>query len=144
MINESQPVKNEEENEFKLKENQERFFSAKRDHIQKCLEHEDSDSLAKTATFLLNQLEDARKANERLKARIKKINEQHQKEIDEIQEKLKKYKLRAFDFTGVMVSIYRLVDRHAGEEIRQILEKNDKTQKQGQIRALTEQLKKLA
>lgn len=93
---------------------------------------------------MLNQLEDAQKANERLKARIEKINEQHQKEIDEIQEKLKKHKHRDYDFTGVMISIYRLVDRHAGEEIRQILEKNDKTQKQGQIRALTEQLKKLA
>ncbi|WP_304247701.1 glutamate-cysteine ligase family protein [Fibrobacter succinogenes] len=68
MINESQPVKTEEENEFKLKENQERFFSAKRDHIQKCLEHEDSESLAKTAIFLLNQLESAQKANESLKS----------------------------------------------------------------------------
>jgi hypothetical protein len=29
MINESQPVKTEEENEFKLKENQERFFLQK-------------------------------------------------------------------------------------------------------------------
>jgi hypothetical protein len=29
MINESQPVKTEEENEFKLKENQERFFRQK-------------------------------------------------------------------------------------------------------------------
>lgn len=33
MINESQPVKTEESNEFKLKENQERFFfSKKRPH----------------------------------------------------------------------------------------------------------------
>jgi hypothetical protein len=30
MINESQPVKTEEENEFKLKENQERFFFGKK------------------------------------------------------------------------------------------------------------------
>lgn len=92
----------------------------------------------------MNQLEDSQKANESLKTRIEKINEQHQKEIDEIQKKLKKHKHRDYDFTGVMISIYRLVDRHAGEEIRQILEKNDKTQKQGQIRALTEQLKRLA
>ena len=114
MINESQPVKNEEETEYTLKENQERFFSQKRLHIERCKQSNDSVALASTATFLLNQLEDAQKANERLKARIEKTNEQHQKEIDEIQEKLKKYKHRAFDFTGVMVSIYRLVDRHAG------------------------------
>lgn len=30
MINESQPVKTEEENEFKLKENQEQFFFGKK------------------------------------------------------------------------------------------------------------------
>ena len=134
----------EQETDYTLKENQERFFSAKRKHIENCKANGDAEALAKTATFLLDQFENAQKANESLKARIKKINEQHQKEIDEIQKKLKKHKHRDYDFTGVMISIYRLVDRHAGEEIRQILEKNDKTQKLGQIRALTEQLKKLA
>lgn len=134
----------EQETDYTLKENQERFFSAKRKHIENCKANGDAEALTKTATFLMNQLEDAQKANESLKARIKKNNEQHQKEIDEIQEMLKKHKLRDHDFTGVLISIYRLVDRHAGEQIRQILEKNDKTQKQGQIRALTEQLKKLA
>ena len=95
MINESQPVKTEEENEFKLKENQERFFSAKRDHIQKCLEHEDSENLAKTATFLLNQLESAQKANESLKEKIKYIKEQHEVEIQKLYGELSYFKQKA-------------------------------------------------
>ena len=123
MINESQPVKNEEENEFKLKENQERFFSAKRDHIQKCQEHEDFESLAKTATFLLNQCEDAQKANESLKGKIKYIQEQHQVEIQKLMTELNYFKKKAFSFTGALTSIYRMVDKHAGEKIRETLAK---------------------
>lgn len=142
MINESQPVKNEEENEFKLKENQERFFSAKRDHIQKCQEHEDFESLAKTATFLLNQCEDAQKANESLKGKIKYIQEQHEVEIQKLMTELNYFKKKAYSFTGALTSIYRMVDKHAGEEIREALAKNDETYRQSQIKLLTEQLNK--
>lgn len=140
MINESQPVKTEEENEFKLKENQERFFSAKRDHIQKCQEHEDFESLAKTATFLLNQCEDAQKANESLKEKIKYIKEQHEVEIQKLYGELIYFKKKAFSFTGALTSIYRMVDKHAGEEIREALAKNDETYRLSQIKLLTEQL----
>lgn len=140
MINESQPVKTEEENEFKLKENQERFFSVKREHIQKCLEHEDSESLAKTATFLLNQCEDAQKANESLKDKIKHIKEQHEVEIQKLYGKLNYFKQKTYSFTGALISIYRMVDKHAGEEIRETLAKNDETYRQSQIKLLTEQL----
>ena len=140
MINESQPVKTEEENEFKLKENQERFFSAKRGHIQRCLEHEDFESLAKTATFLLNQCEDAQKANESLKEKIKYIQEQHEVKIQELYGELSYFRKRAFSFIGALTSIYRMVDKHAGEEIREILANNDETYRQSQIKLLTEQL----
>lgn len=142
MINESQPVKTEEENEFKLKENQERFFLAKRSHIQRCLEHEDSESLAKTATFLLNQCEDAQKANESLKEKIKYIKEQHEVEIQKLYGELSYFKKKACSFTGALTSIYRMVDKHAGEEIREILANNDETYRQSQIRLLNEQLNK--
>jgi hypothetical protein len=142
MINESQPVKTEEENEFKLKENQERFFSAKRGHIQRCLEHEDSESLAKTATFLLNQCEDTQKANESLKEKIKYIKEQHEVEIQKLYGELSYFKKKALSFTGALTSIYRMVDKHAGEEIREILANNDETYRQSQIRLLTEKLNK--
>jgi len=140
MINESQPIKTEEENEFKLQENQERFFSAKRGHIQRCLEHEDSESLAKTATFLLNQYEDALKANESLKEKIKYIQEQHEVEIQKLYGELSYFKKKAYSFTGALTSIYRMVDKHAGEEIRKILANNDETHRQSQIKLLTEQL----
>jgi hypothetical protein len=142
MINESQPVKTEEENEFKLKENQERFFRQKRGHIQRCLEHEDSESLAKTATFLLNQCEDAQKANESLKEKIKYIQEQHEVEIQKLDGEINYFKKRAFSFIGALTSIYRMVDKHAGEEIRETLANNDETYRQSQIKLLTEQLNK--
>lgn len=128
------------ETEFKLKENQERFFSAKRDHIQKCLEHEDSESLAKTATFLLNQLESSQKANESLKDKIKHVNEQHEVEIQKLYGELSYFKKKTNSFTGALISIYTMVDKHAGEEIRETLAKNDETYRQSQIKLLTEQL----
>ena len=140
MIDETQPVKTEEENEFKLKENQEQFFSAKRGHIQRCLEHEDSESLAKTAIFFLNQCEDAQKANESLKEKIKYINEQHEAKIQELNGKISYFRKKAFSFIGALTSIYRMVDKHAGEEIRETLAKNDETYRQSQIKLLTEQL----
>lgn len=140
MINESQPVKTEEENEFKLKENQERFFSAKRTYIQRCLEHEDSESLAKTATFLLNQLETDLKKNESLKDKIKHIKEQHEVEIQKLYGELNYFKQKTYSFTGALISVYRMVDKHAGEEIRKTLANNDETYKQSQIKLLTEQL----
>lgn len=44
---------------------------------------------------------------------------------------------------GAMVACYRAIDRHFGNEIRAQLEKNDRTQKEGQMRALMEQMQKL-
>ena len=142
MINDLQPVKTEEENEFKLKENQECFFSAKRKHIENCRANGDAEALAKTATFLLNQLENAQKANESLKDKIKYIQEQHEVEIQKLYGELSYFKKKAFDFTGALTSIYRMVDKHAGEEIRETLAKNDETYRQSQIKLLTEQLNK--
>lgn len=44
---------------------------------------------------------------------------------------------------GAMVACYRAIDRHFGNEIRAQLEKNDRTQKEGQVRALMEQMQRL-
>jgi hypothetical protein len=44
---------------------------------------------------------------------------------------------------GALVACYRAIDRHFGDEIRAQLEKNDRTQKEGKMRALMEQMKKL-
>jgi hypothetical protein len=91
---------------------------------------------------LLNQLEDSLKANESLKEKIKYIQEQHEAKIQELYGELSYFKKKAYSFTGVLTSIYRMVDKHAGEEIREILANNDETYRQSQIRLLTEQLNK--
>lgn len=44
---------------------------------------------------------------------------------------------------GAMVACYRAIDRNFGNEIRAQLEKNDRTQKEGQMRALMEQMQRL-
>jgi hypothetical protein len=44
---------------------------------------------------------------------------------------------------GAMVACYRAIDRHFGNEIRAHLEKNNRTQKEGQMRALMEQMQRL-
>lgn len=140
MIDETQQTTGETETEFTLKENQEQFFEAKKGHIERCRQNGDSEALAKTATFLLNNLETAIKKNESLKEKIKYINEQHQVEIQKLYGKLNYFKNRAFSFIGALTSIYRMVDKHAGEEIRQALANNDETYRQSQIKLLTEQL----
>jgi hypothetical protein len=96
--------------------------------------------LAKTATFLLNQCKDAQKANESLKEKIKYIKEQHEAEIQKLYGELSYFKQKTYSFTGALTSIYRMVDKHAGEEIRETLAKNDETYRQSQIKLLTEQL----
>ena len=44
---------------------------------------------------------------------------------------------------GAMISAYRAIDRHFGDEIRAHLEKNDRTQKEGQMRTLMEKMQRL-
>ena len=76
---------------------------------------------------------------EECKRKIENINEcnnAHAKKYDANCQKLGK----AF---GAMVACYRAIDRHFGNEIRAHLEKNDRTQKEGQMRALMEQMQKL-
>ena len=43
-----------------------------------------------------------------------------------------------------MVACYRAIDRHFGNEIRANLEKNDRTQKEGQMRKLMEEMQRLS
>lgn len=143
MIDETQQTTTDEtKTEFTLKENQQQFFEAKKGHIERCRQNGDSEALAKTATFLLNQCEDAQKANESLKEKIKHIKEQHEVEIQNLYGELGYFKKKANCFTGALTSIYRMVDKHAGEEIRKILANNDETYRQSKIKLLTEQLNK--
>lgn len=141
MIDETQQTTTDEiETEFTLKENQQQFFEGKKVHIERCRQNGDSEALAKTAIFLTNQLEDAQKANESLKEKIKYTKEQHEFEIQKLYRELSYFKNKAFSFIGALTSIYRMVDKHAGDEIRASLAKNDETYRQSQIKILTEQL----
>ena len=76
---------------------------------------------------------------EECKRKIEKINESnnaHAKKYDANCRKLVKA-------MGAMVACYRAIDRNFGDEIRAQLEKNDRNQKEGQMKALMEQMQKL-
>ena len=76
---------------------------------------------------------------EECKRKIENINESNNaraKKYDDNCRKLGKA-------MGAMVACYRAIDRNFGDEIRANLEKNDRTQKEGQMRALMEQMQKL-
>ena len=80
-----------------------------------------------------NRLEEE---SERKIEKINECNNAHAKKYDANCRKLGKA-------MGVMVACYRAIDRHFGDEIRAQLEKNARTQKEGQMRALMEQMQNL-
>lgn len=76
---------------------------------------------------------------EECKRKIENINESNNaraKKYDDMSRKLGKA-------MGAMLSAYRAIDRHFGDEIRAHIDKNDRTQKEGQMRALMEQMQRL-
>ena len=76
---------------------------------------------------------------EECKRKIENINESNNaraKKYDDNCRKLGKA-------MGAMVACYRAIDRNFGNEIRAQLEKNDRTQKEGQMRALMEQMQRI-
>ena len=119
--------------ELKLTEAQQRFFDEKKERV--CNLPEDATDrekeLAKIALFMANYAENLQKALNRVKAERTAAMERHQ---------------HRSDFSkawGAMVACYRAIDRHFGNEIRAQLEKNDRTQKEGQMRALMEKMQQL-
>ena len=119
--------------EWKLTEAQQRFFDEKKGRVSNLPEDatEREKEFAKIALFMANYAENLQGALNRLKIERTAAVERHQ---------------HRSDFSkawGAMVSCYRAIDRHFGNEIRAHLEKNDRTQKEGQMRALMEQMQKL-
>jgi len=120
--------------EWKLTEAQQRFFDEKKERVSNLPEDatEREKELAKIALFMAGYAENLQKALNRVK--------------NERTAAMEHTKHRT-DFSkawGAMVACYRAIDRHFGNEIRAQLEKNDRTQKEGQMRALMEQMQKLA
>ena len=119
--------------EWKLTEAQQRFFDEKKERVSNLPEDatEREKELAKIALFMANYAENLQKALNRVKAERTAAVERAKRRTD-----LSKA-------WGVMVACYRAIDRHFGNEIRVHLEKNDRTQKEGQMRALMEQMQRL-
>lgn len=125
--------------EWKLTEAQQRSFDEKKERVSNLPEDatEREKEFAKIALFMADYAENLQKALNRVKAErtaaVKRTAavERHQHRSD-------------FDKAwGAMVACYRAIDRHFGNEIRAQLEKNDRTQKEGQMRALMEKMQRL-
>ena len=85
-----------------------------------------------------------------LQCKCNRLEEECKRKIENINEsnnaRAKKYDANCRKLgkaMGAMVACYRAIDRNFGDEIRANLEKNDRTQKEGQMRALMEQMQKL-
>ena len=127
-----------------LTEPQRKHFEEKRTYIEAVkTATETEETLKKIALANLTYARDLQGKCNRLKEeserKIEKINENnnaHAKKYDANCQKLGKA-------WGAMVACYRAIARHFGNEIRTQLEKNDRTHKEGQMRALMEQMQKL-
>lgn len=127
-----------------LTEPQRKHFEEKKAQIEAVkTATETEETLKKIALANLTYARDLQgkcnRLEEECKREIEKINESnnaHAKKYDAMGLKLGKA-------MGAMVACYRAIDRHFGDEIRTHIEKNDRTQKEGQMRALMEQMQKL-
>ena len=127
-----------------LTEPQRKHFEEKKTQIEAVkTATETEETLKKIALANLTYARDLQgkcnRLEEECKRKIENINEgnnAHAKKYDDMSRKLGKA-------MGAMVACYRAIDRHFGDEIRAQLEKNNRTQKEGQMRALMEQMQKL-
>lgn len=85
-----------------------------------------------------------------LQGKCNRLKEECKREIENINESnnahAKKYDANCRKLSkamGAMIACYRAIDRNFGDEIRAHIEKNDRTQKEGQMRALMEQMQRL-
>ena len=130
--------------ESHLTEPQRKHFEEKKAQIEAIkTATETEETLKKIALANLTYARDLQgkcnRLKEECKREIENINERnnaHAKKYDANCRKLEKA-------MGAMVACYRAIDRNFGDEIRANLEKNDRTQKEGQMRALMEQMQRL-
>ena len=125
--------------EWKLTDAQQRFFDEKKGRVSNLPEDatEREKEFAKIARFMANYAEN-------LQGALNRLNIERTAAVERTAAE-ERHQHRS-DFSkawGAMVACYRAIDRHFGNEIRAQLEKNDRTQKEGQMRALMEQMQKL-
>ena len=85
-----------------------------------------------------------------LQGKCNRLKEESSRKIENINEcnnaRAKKYVdncLKLGKAMGAMIACYQAIDRNFGNEIRANIEKNNRTQKEGQMRALMEQMQRL-
>lgn len=120
-----------------LTEGQLGFFNGKQriiDEITPTTENEKK--LKNLAQFLLDQFR-------LLQIADNKRNAERNAEKERTKEILSRNNNRCSKAFSAMVACYRAIDRHFGDEIRANIEKNNRTQKEGQMRALMEQMQRL-
>ena len=127
-----------------LTEPQRKHFEEKKTQIE----------AVKTATETEETLKKIALANvtyaRELQCKCNRLEEECKRKIENINEsnnaRAKKYDANCRKLgkaMGAMVACYRAIDRNFGDEIRAHIEKNDRTQKEGQMRALMEQMQRL-
>ena len=127
-----------------LTEPQRKHFEEKRTQIEAVkTATETEETLKKIALANLTYAMD-------LQGKCNRLKEESARKIENINEcnnaRAKKYDdncLKLGKAMGAMVACYRAIDRHFGNEIRAQLEKNDRTMKEGQMRAIMEQMQRL-
>lgn len=131
--------------EWKLTEEQQRFFDEKKGRVSNLPEDatEREKEFAKIAIFMANYAENLQGALNRLK--IERTAAVERTAVVERTAAVERHQHRS-DFSkawGAMVACYRAIDRNFGDKIREHIEKNNRTQKEGQMRALMEQMQRL-
>ena len=124
--------------EYKLTEAQQRFFDEKKERVSNLPEDatEREKEFAKIALFMANYAENLQMALNRRKI-------ERTAETESTKAERSKLRTDFYKAWGVMVACYRAIDRNFGNEIRANIETNFRTQKEGQVRALMEQMQKL-
>ena len=126
-----------------LTEPQRKHFEEKKTQIEAVkTATETEETLKKIALANLTYARDLQgkcnRLEEECKRKIEKINESNNARAKKYDDKC----LKLGKAMGAMIACYQAIDRNFGNEIRANIEKNNRTQKEGQMRALMEQMQK--
>lgn len=127
-----------------LTEPQRKYFEEKKTQIEAVkTATETEETLKKIALANLTYARDLQgkcnRLEEECKRKIENINESNNARAKKYDENCRKIGKAM----GVMVACYQAIDRNFGDKIREHIEKNNRTQKEGQMRALMEQMQRL-
>lgn len=136
-----EPSKNPEE--LELTEGQENFYKAKREHVQRCLASGDIDAIAKVCESILNHSEKMLKANEELKHKLAERTMRYEEIVRMVNAEKNEAKKSMWQFYGALKSCYSVIDKWAGNRIREDLRHNLETEKAGKMKKLMEEMAKL-